>query len=143
MRGEDSVRQSRLYYADSAFVGRGYGGGIGSQGCADVALTCARLEGVGSTGEFFLAPAIEFLIGYLQGDGSRRNVDGNDVAVAHQSYVASGGGFGGYVTYGESGCSAGEASVSYEGALFAEVFAFEIARGIEHFLHSGASTGTL
>ena len=46
------------------------------------------------------------------------------------------------MTYAESGGSAGEASVGYEGALLSKMAALDIGRGIKHLLHSRTSLWT-
>ena len=42
---------------------------------------------------------------------------------------------------GEAGGAAGEAPVGEQGAGFAQAFGFQVAGGIEHFLHTGAALG--
>ena len=42
---------------------------------------------------------------------------------------------------GQSRGAAGKATIGNQGAIFAQAFGFQVARGVEHFLHAGATFG--
>ena len=63
------------------------------------------------------------------------------VAFFHQRQRTALGGFGRNVADGKAGGAAGEAAVGDERARLAQALRFEVAGGIQHFLHAGTALG--
>src|SRR6185437_13011259 len=92
-----------------------------------------------SLGVLLLAAAREFLVGEQDVDRAIRNVDADLVAVANEADGATRCSLRRAVADGQPRGAAGEAAIRQQRASLAETLRFDIARRIQHFLHTGAA----
>ena len=75
-------------------------------------------------------------------DAAVGDVDFNGVALVHQADGSALGGFGRGVPDAQTRCAARETPVGEQGAGFAQAFGFQVAGGVQHFLHPRPAFGT-
>lgn len=82
-----------------SLVGRSHCGGIGLEGFGYVAVTAARCECLFAEALFLTATFGKLAVGQFYIDSTSRNIDGDYIAVAHQTYRSTGRRFRRYVAY--------------------------------------------
>ena len=83
----------------------------------------------------------QLFIADIQTDGAVGDIDIDGVAFIHQGNGAAFCRFRRGVADGQAGGAAGETAISQQCAFLAQPFGFQVAGGVEHFLHARAAFG--